>query len=692
MCFASKYIIQVAIMKVVRDRNKRNNVERALRMIILALSMYRIALFIRMPFCIIGYTVYDDYYQVSMAANLINGNWLGEYNYTTLIKGISFPLFLAFSNVLSIPYPFLLGLFFCLSSGLFCCVIYKICRSQIFSMIVYLLLIYSPVGFTWDITGRIYRNAIIYPSVLICLSAMLMTYLNRNKEIKQQILWLVLDGVAVLFFYYIREDSIWILPLFVSELFICSIWILLFSHYLKREKVYRCTILTIPVIILLLGSMQYMKINEHYYGVFTANDRVSGSFADMAGNMIKIADESNSVDYWLSKGKLEKIIDACPSLKENKTAIMNDIDMWESSGGSTKGDMTVWGIRIALNNLGYYSSAVNIDEFCKQVNDELLLAVDNGVLAFDDKIYFSKQCCGVSIKEIMGYMIESAKNVWYVATFRDAVPFGNESSGSYENIRFMESLACVNSIHPSTYNNEKELFEYNGWIIWKDNSTDDISISVVDNSSGSELGVDLNQRKDVEDAFREYMPALNSGFNIISETKLEQNSIFRIYSGGKVVKEVPFTDYDDEIITVHFDNNGVHFDNNGADKDINSIYSTKVVNIAKFMINAGRIGSFVLVPASTLLVVYFLVCFLKLKKWDNFEPMIILLGIILTMMIYETGITIFNGWLGIIWFYSGGIVPLAYAVEFIAIAYVIKGYSSGEIFCLKTKSKDTSGL
>ena len=41
---------------------------------------------------------------VEMAENIVNGNWLGEYNSKTLIKGVFTPLFISLLYILHIPF------------------------------------------------------------------------------------------------------------------------------------------------------------------------------------------------------------------------------------------------------------------------------------------------------------------------------------------------------------------------------------------------------------------------------------------------------------------------------------------------------------------------------------------------------------------------------------------------------------
>ncbi len=42
---------------------------------------------------------HDDTLFVGLALSILQGNWLGDYNQFTLMKGSGYPLFIAFSNV-----------------------------------------------------------------------------------------------------------------------------------------------------------------------------------------------------------------------------------------------------------------------------------------------------------------------------------------------------------------------------------------------------------------------------------------------------------------------------------------------------------------------------------------------------------------------------------------------------------------
>jgi hypothetical protein len=98
-------------------------------------------------------------------------------------------------------------------------------------------------------------------------------------------------------------------------------------------------------------------------------------------------------------------------------------------------------------------------------------------------------------------------------------------------------------------------------------------------------------------------------------------------------------------------------------------YSARIVKIANCLIAIEKIIAVVLFPLSMVLFVCLIVCYIKQRTWENFEPVIILLGIFLSMFLLELGVTVFNSWLNKIWFYSIGVVPLAQAFEILSLVY-----------------------
>lgn len=106
--------------------------------------------------------------------------------------------------------------------------------------------------------------------------------------------------LAFPFFWYLREDSIWLLPLYIVAT-ICTFFGMIvqnqplgtsmkeglhtFWHLLRKtnkQKLVGNLLLLIAPILLTLGeSLAISKMNQNYYGIFTTNDRTKTSFAKL---------------------------------------------------------------------------------------------------------------------------------------------------------------------------------------------------------------------------------------------------------------------------------------------------------------------------------------------------------------------------------------------------------------------------
>lgn len=78
--------------------------------------------------------------------------------------------------------------------------------------IVYLLLLFNPMNLDCQIRQRMYRNSLVPDMVVLTFSLLIGLFFRRNEEIKTQIKWSVCAGISLSYFYYLREDSFWILP------------------------------------------------------------------------------------------------------------------------------------------------------------------------------------------------------------------------------------------------------------------------------------------------------------------------------------------------------------------------------------------------------------------------------------------------------------------------------------------------
>ena len=419
-----------------------------LNIIMLILTAWRIGLFISMPLYAISFSQDDDMNLLMAAKNICTFQWLGDYGARTLIKGISYPIFISAAKLMFIPYTMLLALFYAVSALVLVKALQITVKNRYFLSAVFLFIIYSPVGFSLEITQRIYRNAIVFPAVILVTGSAIGLYYSVKCGTKYM-RWSVLFGLSFSFFYYIREDSVWLLPLFAAVPVLSLI-----MKLIDREKPGRRLIvaLIVPAAMFIVLMLSYKGMNYVKYGLFTTNDRTSAGFGTLVGDMLRIDTSDNTnANVWLPRDKYEQIVDACPSLAKDKEAYMHYYDVRATYPEGTPGDHYVWSFRAAMESLGYYADAVNVDRFCKDVDKELKEAFDSGRLKkATGMVFISSQARGLKTSELGSFVGKTFSNLFKLSRYEGiSMEPVYEVDASLKRIRFMEGMTSGLAMYPS---------------------------------------------------------------------------------------------------------------------------------------------------------------------------------------------------------------------------------------------------
>lgn len=415
--------------------------------ILIILSILRVYIQYNTPLFYIGTSPHDDDLLISYAENIATGNWLGTYNYLTLVKGITYSLFLVFVIFSRIPYAIALATLNILSAVLFVNSIKLLVKNRFFLGILYLFLIFSPVTMEFQIGQRIYRNSLTFSMILLVLAGFIGTYLNLEKG-KKTIKWSILAGISLFLFWNLREDTIWIMPFCVVSSIVSVIAIIIKYVKSKNKKIFlNLIIVIIPYIIFIIGNGIICMINYHYYGLFTTNDRTNSEFTDLVSLMIKIDyedDENVNTDKCLvSKNKMEYIVDHSETLSSIKDNIMDSYSAWATMVGmvdNVYGDLFVWALRDALNVSGYYETAKKVDDFCKQARLELEEQIDNGELSIADGIFLSSSTRMLRFEDIPNLLQTTVDAIDELMSYRTIETTYTVSGGTDEQIRDIEGL------------------------------------------------------------------------------------------------------------------------------------------------------------------------------------------------------------------------------------------------------------
>lgn len=370
--------------------------------------------------------LYDDSLQNKQALALIEGRWLGDYDQNTLIKGISYPLFLAFGRFLHLKYGTSLGIAICFSCIVFLMAARKICNNRAALAAVFLLLLFCPIAWGSDAGVRIYRNAVAPWTALVVFSCLVSLFQLRSAPFRSLIPWLVLLGLSLAFEQNLREDSVWVFPAIAVTL--VALVVSRIRHMKKdsRDKISKSVagviaVVAIPLVMAIIPTVGIVALNQHYYGVALANDRTQGGFAEMVEQISAIADDDKDVgSQWVTKSMLDKAVSASPTLQQAAPEIEASYENWTShfGNGIIKGDYIQWVMRDAMGQAGVFQSAKSAQEFSSRASEELRAAFASGALDKDPLLHPSSQGPGLSLTECMGYIPKTASNTLDIIGFR----------------------------------------------------------------------------------------------------------------------------------------------------------------------------------------------------------------------------------------------------------------------------------
>lgn len=373
-------------------------------------------------------------------------NHFTHWSIQSLVKDISYALFLFFVRVSKLSYRFWISILWIIAAVLVLYGIYKfLTKNNKILIFSFVFILFLPVAFDVDFGLRIYRNALLSPCIIIFLAS-LFIFINylldlSQDNIKYVIFWAIISGLTFTFNYYIKEDGIITFPVFL----ICIVAVLLFIIYDKYvrsfkksniSKIIQIVILAlIPLIIFAGCTFAYQEVNYHYFGVHEINTRTGGELGEFYFNLLTIDDENKTNEIWIPASTVEKAYNVSPTLQNNPEFI----DMWmhRTWGGgilinsTIPGDLPSWSIRYGLDAAKMYNDEESVNELFYNVNNELDQAFKDGSLNKSDKIFITSSLPGKDIGEIfsiipyIGYGLNAT--LFYEGFNYDLVPTGGSS-------------------------------------------------------------------------------------------------------------------------------------------------------------------------------------------------------------------------------------------------------------------------
>ncbi len=435
---------------------KKNNFKNILKIFVIfalvILTFYRICLAFKIPLYAQAGADLDDFMMVKYAIKLIDFKWLGAFDYLVLAKSCSFSLFLAISYWLNIPYSIMLISVYIIAIIILLFAINKIINNKVFCTISYVILLYTPVMFHIENFQKIYRGGTIISFAILVVASFIGLYASRNEKLKKLCFWSILGSLSLGFFWFIKEDSIWILPFVLGAITLSIVWLLINKKNITNIKT-RILLLIFPICFLILINIGYKSINYFIYGEYTVTDRSGTYYKEVLNDLLKIKN-SRKENVWITKKTVYDAMEVSPTFKTIKPQIDEMYkNSWALIDGEVRGDIIFWTLRIAFFEAGIYDNGGSqVNEFYKKIDKELDNAFENKKLKEENAFYLSKASKGITKQDLNYFKKESWNLLKVLITFSENEISYNEANGNFDDIIVMQQVTNSHFAWPNTGN------------------------------------------------------------------------------------------------------------------------------------------------------------------------------------------------------------------------------------------------
>ena len=422
-------------------------------------AILRIGMMMRAPIYALANYKHDDLLLVTLAQHLQEGEWLGPYNNLTLVKGISFPVFLALCNRFCIPYLFGMGLFYTGAVILFVTAVREQISNRWVQLGIYLFLLYSPAMLSVDAQQRVYNCALVPGAILLVFAGVLGVFFRRHRAWKTVLVWSCFLGFVFPFFWHLRNDTMWMLPFVLTGTGI-SIFCIIKKNGFHKGTAVKSLICLIPVLTLVFSNLMIAGINQKHYGLFVVNDRSGSSEAEFISRLMEMDEKSENPNVWVSQKAMKKAVEVSPALQEIQPQIEEMFQSGWASGGEIVGDIVVWAFRDAMEAAGYYQgNAPETEAFYKRATAELDQAYEDGRLHKDGLLHLSALSKGISWKDVPTLVKRIKSSFLAAVNARYAEVQLKKASGNRDQIRYFEAMTGANALYPDGKTVDSEYYQ-----------------------------------------------------------------------------------------------------------------------------------------------------------------------------------------------------------------------------------------
>ena len=387
---------------------------------------------------------YDDSLMINQLKSLNNGEYLGEYKDTTLIKGIAYPVFLYIANLLNISYSMLLTILYILACLYFIYSFRKIIQNKFVLFTIFVFLVLNPISFSSDLFQRLYRNSLTIIEMLFFFG----TVINIISKKERNVLSYIFLGIITAIMFLTREDNIWAIVIYS---------ILVIYKLYKSFKIKNILQVLIPVVTsaILLNTVCY--VNYKNYGEYTYNEITNSSFKKAYIKILQIKDDEKKDKVAIPKSTLYKLSENSKLFNLPKRFIDEKYKQLSQGTDEIYNGNMVWYLRYWIYKRNNIKTGEEANKYWNDLANEIDELFKEGKLEKEFAIPSTKINMPTlnELKELPKNLVEA---IAYTTTYKNVKSFmasDLEQRGSYN-----EKVNAY-SIFYSNYHNAENMIKNN---------------------------------------------------------------------------------------------------------------------------------------------------------------------------------------------------------------------------------------
>ena len=339
---------------------------------------------------------FDDLLYLRLGNMILNGQWLGAFDETTLVKGPGYPLWIVVSFLSGLPLLLSQNILYVSACSLLIYALLPFAQGQYTLLsIMFCVLLFDPQAHSAN-NIRVFRD-FLYSTQHILIFACLIGMLSKRGGVLSLLYWALGLGICLTFFWITREENFLILP---------SLFMLLAYTGWKiwrengKKTFLRISLLVVPLAILAVAVVGLCALNNQYYGISEVVEQNS-SEVNHALDALKRVKQAEWHRYIpLPKEVRDKIYLVSPAFAELKPFLEGPVgEMWTRMSTSRLpellgkedigGGWYLWALRDSIKGAGYYRSGTETINFYSRLASEVNAACDNGGLDCNSAQFFS---------------------------------------------------------------------------------------------------------------------------------------------------------------------------------------------------------------------------------------------------------------------------------------------------------------